>query len=321
MAVKNHNCDVMAGLRAMPDDYFDCVITSPPYWGLRDYGVEGQLGMEPTLGQHLDAMVRVFAEVHRVMKPTGTLWLNYGDCYAAAPNGRSAAATKAAGNDDRTFRDKPMSTIGGVLKSKDLCMIPNRLAIALQEWGWWCRSECIWAKPNPMPESVRDRPATAHEKVFMLTKAAKYFYNGDAVRQPCVGTSLFEKSTGVGFRYQDANREKVRVNGKGGISAAGYDDRKQRDETGNTRPPLTMRDRQYNPLGRNLHNWEPPPLQVWEIATQGFKDALLHTCALTGANPPPKMKVGKKKAGRTLDGVIHDGYPNTRVLAWSKTPQ
>ena len=74
MAVKNHNCDVMAGLRAMPDDYFDCVITSPPYWGLRDYGVEGQLGMEPTLGQHLDAMVRVFAEVHRVMKPTGTLW-------------------------------------------------------------------------------------------------------------------------------------------------------------------------------------------------------------------------------------------------------
>ena len=135
--------DVRDRLRALPADSVDCVVTSPPYWGLRDYGVDGQIGLEPTLGEHLAVMVDVFEEVRRVLKPTGTLWLNYGDCYATSPNGRSAADTKAAGTDDRTFRDKPFSTIQGVLKAKDLCMVPNRLAIALQEAGWWVRSEII----------------------------------------------------------------------------------------------------------------------------------------------------------------------------------
>lgn len=191
--------DVLAG---MEPDSVDCVVTSPPYWGLRDYGVVGQIGLEPTLGEHLDVMVRVFEAVRRVLKPTGTLWLNYGDCYATSPNGRSAADTKATGNDDRTFRDKPFSTVGpirtgapmragrsqnkgnvasdgvrrnfagdGYLKAKDLCMIPNRLAIALQDAGWWVRSEIIWGKTNPMPDSSgAQRPSTAHEKIFLLTK-------------------------------------------------------------------------------------------------------------------------------------------------------
>lgn len=163
--------DVRAALSAMEPDSVDCVVCSPPYWGLRDYGVDGQIGLERTLGEHIAVMVEVFELVRRVLKPSGTLWINYGDCYATTPNGRSAAATKAAGGDDRTFRDKPFSTIGGVLKPKDLCMVPNRLAIALQEAGWWVRSEIVWAKPNPMPESVYDRPATAHEKVFLLAKS------------------------------------------------------------------------------------------------------------------------------------------------------
>lgn len=194
--------DVRAMLKTLPDDHFDCVVTSPPYWGLRDYGVEGQIGLEPTLGEHLAVMVDVFNEVRRVMKPSATLWLNYGDCYATSPNGRSAADTKAAGNDDRTFRDKPFSTIGpvvtgappragrsnnlgntgsddvrrnfsgGFLKPGDLCMIPNRLAIALQDDGWWIKAENVWGKTNPMPDSSGvTRPASAHEKIFMLSKS------------------------------------------------------------------------------------------------------------------------------------------------------
>ncbi|MFG1255894.1 site-specific DNA-methyltransferase [Xanthobacter flavus] len=168
--------DVRAMLAQMPPDSVDCVVTSPPYWGLRDYGVEGQIGLEATLGEHLAVMVEVFALVRRVLKPTGTLWINYGDCYATAPNGRSAADTKAAGTDDRTFRDKPFSTVGpvagGYLKPKDLCMVPNRLAIALQDDGWWVRSEIVWGKTNPMPDSSGAyRPSTAHEKIFLLTKS------------------------------------------------------------------------------------------------------------------------------------------------------
>ncbi len=248
--------DVFEQLALIPSNSVDCVVTSPPYWGLRDYGVDGQIGLEPTLGEHLDVMVRVFREIRRVLKPQGTLWLNYGDCYAAAPNGKSAAAYKADGTDDRTFRDKPFSTVGpiqgrtyygaergsrgvdrdfhdhmrakagpvyqvdeserqqsrrgrtgnlgnggvngagipngrvvagGYLKPKDLCMIPNRLAIALQDDGWYVRSEIIWHKPNPMPESVYDRPTTAHEKVWLLTKSEDYFYNDETIREPVTG--------------------------------------------------------------------------------------------------------------------------------------
>lgn len=205
--------DVRDKLRELDADSVDCVVTSPPYWGLRSYLPDNspdkarEIGLERTLGEHIDVLVDVFREVRRVMKPYAPLWLNYGDCYATAPNGRSAADTKAAKGDDRTFRDKPFSTVGpiyspahelgdrrggdckqrthdsgseqprgrvvagGTLKPKDLCMIANRLAIALQDDGWLVRAENVWGKPNGMPDSSgRFRPSSAHEKVWELSK-------------------------------------------------------------------------------------------------------------------------------------------------------
>lgn len=217
--------DVLTELRNLPSNSVDCCVTSPPYWGLRDYGVEGQIGLEPTLGEHMDVMVEVFREVRRVLKAHGTVWLNYGDCYAAHPNGKSAAAYKAEGTDDRTFRDKPFSTVGpirrqyfgsnggsagidrethdvirpragGTLKPKDLCMLPNRLAIALQDDGWWVRSEIVWNKTNPKPESIIDRPAAVHEKIWLLAKSESYYFNADALREPVTGNAHARRKDG-----------------------------------------------------------------------------------------------------------------------------
>ncbi len=307
MTVSVLNGDVLAMLRDLPDQSFGCVVTSPPYWGLRDYGVEGQLGLEPTLGEHLEKMVEVFAEVHRVLKDDGVLWVNYGDCYATTPNGRSAADTKAAGNDDRTFRDKPFSTVGpvydpernqvaqtkghrgsatikgrvvagGTMKPKDLCMVPNRFAIAMQEWGWWVRSEIIWAKPNPKPESIKDRPATAHEKIFMFTKAARYFYDAEAVRQGLAAASVSRLAQNV-----EAQAGSDRANGgaktNGTMKAVGGARRADK-QRGHSRRHAGFNDRwdamekaEQQANGRNLRNFEPAPVQVWEIPTRGFKEA------------------------------------------------
>lgn len=278
MTVTVINADVLDGLRGLPDQSFGVVVTSPPYWGLRDYGTPGQLGLEPTLGEHLERMVGVFAEVHRVLKDDGVLWVNYGDCYATTPNGRSAADTKAAGNDDRTFRDKPFSTVQGFLKPKDLCMVPNRFAIAMQEWGWWVRSEIIWAKPNPMPESVTDRPATAHEKVFMFTKAGRYFYDAEAVRQKLAPASVSRLAKNV-----DAQAGSDRANGgaktNGPMRAVGGARRADK-QRGHSRRHAGFNDR-WDAMersgqiadGRNLRNYEPAPVQVWEIATRPFKQS------------------------------------------------
>jgi DNA modification methylase len=296
LSIRIINSDVLAGLASLPDNSVDCCVTSPPYWGLRDYGVEGQLGLEPTLVEHIEAMARVFEEVRRVLKPEGTCWMNYGDCYATTPNGRSAAATKAAGNDDRTFRDKPFSTIGGALKAKDLCMIPNRMAIALQEAGWWVRSEIIWHKPNPMPESITDRPATAHEKVFLLTKSARYFYDAEAVREPASESSVARWSQNIDSQVgSDRANGGAKTNGK--MKAVGGP--KKDKQRGHSRRHAGLNDRwdkmtkaEQMANVRNLRN-------VWTISTAAFSDA--HFATFPPALVENCIKAGCPKGGLVLD--------------------
>lgn len=269
--------DVLEKLREIPAESIDCVVTSPPYWGLRDYGIDGQIGMEPTLSEHIATLVTVFAEMRRAMKPQAAFWLNYGDCYATSPNGRSAADTKAAGTDDRTFRDKPFSTIGGILKPKDLCLIPFRVAIAPQEDGWWVRSRCIWGKPNGMPDSSgRYRPSTAHEEIFMLGKTGDIYYDSEAVKAPPA-----ESSIGRWARTHDGQGS-LRANGgtrpDRPMRAVGGPLSKRKDkQRGHSRrhqgfndrwDQMTKEEQQEN--GRLLRSYEP---EVWHIATAAFTDA------------------------------------------------
>ena len=189
--------DVFDKLKDLDDNSIDCVVTSPPYWGLRDYGVDGQLGLEPTYQEHIKNIVELFRAMKPKLKDTATVWLNYGDSYAATVNGTKVKDMKKnlqkdrtskikGAYDDRGFVDKPFSTIQGSIKPKDLVMIPNRIAIALQDDGWWIRSEIIWHKPNPMPESVRDRPTSSHEKIWLITKSKKYYYDADAIKEKSI---------------------------------------------------------------------------------------------------------------------------------------
>lgn len=293
--------DVFDRLADLAPDSVDCCVTSPPYWGLRDYGVAGQIGLEPTLAEHIDVMVRVFDAVRRVLKPEGTLWLNYGDCYATKPNGRSAADTKAAGTDDRTFRDKPFSTIGGTLKPKDLCMIPNRLAIALQDAGWWVRSEIVWGKPNPMPDSSgRYRPSTAHEKVFLLTKSAKSHYDASAVRMPSLSGTMPQ----VAGWASDGEHTAI---------AHSRPERQGRRPRASTLAPRhlghishTKLDQTPRGEGRLLRNFEPDlsplvPPEVWSIATAPFSEAHFATF-------PPALVVPCLLAGCPVGGTVLDPF-------------
>lgn len=178
---------------------FRCCVTSPPYWGLRDYGHPDQLGLEPTPELYVEHMVAVFREVRRVLSDDGTLWLNIGDCYASSGRGpqgasgqmadRSVARTRAragyhattvdAGAAGRRYVAPPAG-----LKEKDLVGIPWMLAFALRADGWYLRGDIVWSKPNPMPESVKDRPTKAHEYVFLLSKSASYYYDADALAEP-----------------------------------------------------------------------------------------------------------------------------------------
>ena len=170
-------------LATLPEASVQCCVTSPPYFGLRDYGHNGQIGLEATTDDYVAEMVALFREVRRVLKDDGTLWLNLGDSYAGSGKGPSQSLSAEARDMTHTMHT---AFVPDGLKPKDLIGIPWRVAFALQADGWYLRSDIIWHKPNPMPESVTDRPTKAHEYVFLLTKSARYYYDAAAIAEPSI---------------------------------------------------------------------------------------------------------------------------------------
>ncbi|NLZ53396.1 MAG: site-specific DNA-methyltransferase, partial [Thermoanaerobacteraceae bacterium] len=177
--------DCLEGLKLLDDNSIDCCVTSPPYYGLRDYGVDGQIGLENTLEKYIKNLVIVFREVKRVLKDEGTLWLNLGDSYAGSGKGQWEYG-KGQKEVYVPTKDSPQCKLPKVpasLKPKDLMGIPWRVAFALQEDGWYLRQDIIWHKPNAMPESVKDRCTKAHEYIFLLSKNRKYYFDNEAIKE------------------------------------------------------------------------------------------------------------------------------------------
>ena len=245
-------------LADLPEGSVQTCITSPPYWGLRDYGVDGQLGLEETPQAYIAKMVAVFAQVKRVLADHGTLWLNLGDSYAASSNTGGTKSIQGSAKRLGAMTKKGHGIPAG-LKPKDLCGIPWRVALALQADGWYLRSDIIWAKPNPMPESCTDRPTKAHEYLFLLSKKPRYYYDAEAIReahaQPERGKGEREKNN---WSCGDA----------GGVSRGGHE---------------TVR--QYNPAGRNRRTvWTIPTQPYREAHFATFPEALVVPCVLAGTS-------------------------------------
>lgn len=273
--------DCSSILPTLPAESVDCVVTSPPYWQLRDYGVNGQLGLEATPDEHVSAMIKVFDEVKRVLKKTGTCFVNYGDSYATG---------KKWG------------------KTKDLCLIPQRFAIAMQNAGWFVRSEIIWAKPNPMPESVTDRPASAHEKIFLFTKSPTYFYDADIVRQKLAGSSVERLTQDIEHQTGSsrANGGK-KMNGNMKAVCGKYRVKRQRGQVPGNRVQAglarldQMSKAEQCANGRNLRDYEPAPMPVWNIATVPFTGEHFATF-------PPELAERCILAGSPKNGVVMDPF-------------
>lgn len=187
--------DALTELKKLPDESVQMCCTSPPYWWLRDYGIAGQLGLEKSSEEYAARMVEVFREVKRVLRDDGTLWLNLGDSYTGGNPGRNPGRPKQQTNRGSNGEQRRTKT-GPGLKPKDLIGIPWRVAFALQADGWWLRRDIIWHKPNAMPESVTDRPAVAHEYMFLLAKSENYYFDNEAIKEPASDAMLLEMEQG-----------------------------------------------------------------------------------------------------------------------------
>lgn len=294
--------DALSSLGQLPDESVQCVVTSPPYWGLRDYGVEGQIGLEKTPDEYVARLVAILREVKRVLRSDGTLWLNLGDSYCStAPNtngdpihrrGIFAGVSERRANGSRRHRSE---TPNG-LKPKDLVGIPWRVAFALQADGWYLRSDIVWSKPNPMPESVKDRPTRSHEYIFLLTKSERYYYNAEAIAEPLARPEELDRATpakfGGALKYVEAQKQSRLHSGNE------YKRKAQRSE-------IETRNKR----------------SVWSIATTPFPEAHFATfptelprlCILAGSSPARKqcdcdeVIETPRGSGETIDPTLQTG--------------
>ncbi len=283
-----HQGNCLDVLKTLAPESVQCVVTSPPYWGLRDYGVEGQLGSEATLDDFVVTQVRVFDEIRRVLTSTGTCWLNLGDSYGSGTaKGRKPTQTGKHG-----YWQNPNILERNGFAAKQLCGIPWRVAFALQAAGWYLRSDIIWSKPNPMPESVQDRPTKAHEYIFLLTKSARYYYDAAAIREPYV--RVWDEKNGGTFAHRgdfpdehacggkkDANRAYPLPRAYTGQATKDYDAAGAQDPSDTKRRVLESMEKY---AGANKRS-------VWTVATQPFPgahfatfpEALIEPCILAGS--------------------------------------
>lgn len=298
--------DCLESLRRLPDESIHCVVTSPPYWGLRDYGVDGQIGLEPSFDEFLDRLVSVFEEVRRVLRKDGTCFVNMGDSYAS--NGGAGWQGKTGERSDRRFtatrnavglreanRRPPMG-----LKPKDLIGQPWRLAFALQAEGWYLRQDIIWHKPAPMPESCKDRCTKAHEYLFLLTKSERYYWDHDAMQEPVTGNaharvkspSGWETDTGVSHSAIARQAPGVHPKAK---QASGSGSRQNESFVQATSAKLvTTRNR------RSVWTIPAEPQSEAHFAT--FPTALVRPCILAGC--PPGGTVLDPFGGSGTTGVV-----------------
>ena len=263
--------DALNALQTMPDTSVDCVVTSPPYYGLRDYGEPGQYGLEASPADYVETMRTVFAEVRRVLAVDGTLWLNLGDSYATGPNGpRTNPGTMAGTPNAATMPQGFGAKVVPGLAAKNLLGIPWRVAFALQDDGWILRNAIVWDKPNAMPESVTDRLSTTYETVFMLTRAPRYWFDLDAVREP--------------HDFPNQTRTLGRAGGEGRASKRTVAELHQQ---------------------RNGHEQGRNPGDVWTVPTQPFPAA--HFAVMAPEIARRCIVAGCKPGGVVLDPFCGSG--------------
>ncbi len=260
--------DSLAVLRELPDASVDCCVTSPPYFGLRDYGVKGQYGLEASPAEYVETMRALFAEVRRVMADDGTLWLNLGDSYSSSAGWGRGGGSKLEDGKESSEQNAPRSTNFG-LPPKNLLGVPWRVAFALQDDGWILRNDIIWAKPNGMPESVTDRLSTKHEHMFMFSKSPRYWFDLDPIREPLARPDV-DGSTWV----------------FGGVNKA--------EHTGRQMTKVYTPDER----GRN-------PGDVWNIPTQPFTESHFAVMPVTLASRA--IQAGCKPAGIVMDPFSGSG--------------